>query len=86
MRQVFSPNLDGSGVVWVIHQEFYEESWSPFWSPDGTLIAAAMADGLWIFTAACERVRRLSRDRAPASSRSGLSGAEAPLTLASRGG
>jgi hypothetical protein len=53
----------------VIHEEFYEESWSPSWSPDGTLIAAATGDGLRIFTAAGERVRRLSPGSAPAWSR-----------------
>ena len=60
MEQVFSANVDGSGVVWVIHEEGYVESASPSWSPDGTLIVAATGDGLWIFTAAGERVRRLS--------------------------
>ncbi|HET9322840.1 MAG TPA: hypothetical protein VFO03_03110 [Gaiellaceae bacterium] len=55
--QVFSANVDGSGVVWVIHGW----SWSPSWSPDGMLIAAATSDGLAIFTAAGARIRRLSR-------------------------
>ena len=60
MEQVFSANVDGSGVVWVIHQEFNAPSSSPSWSPDGTRIEAA-SGGLWIFTAAGERVRQLYR-------------------------
>jgi TolB protein len=68
VEQVFSANVNGSGVVWVIHEEGYVESSSPSWSPDGTQIVAA-SGGLWMFTAAGERVRRLSRGSDPDWSR-----------------
>jgi TolB protein len=59
-NEVFSANLDGTGVVWVT-QDIGNASWAPSWSPDGMQIVVATSEGLALFTVTGTRLSLLPR-------------------------